>query len=183
MRSIISKTLPASLELGITALIISAVLGLAVGFSGIARPEGKVDFAGRFYGIGTYALPPFWAAMLIQLVFAVMLGWLPVGGWRASYRLAAGAPGAVSRPEGAAGGAFQDLNLAQTLTGAVMRAARPSFARPQPVGLRAWRSLQPSSTGGPAAARTRVDARNIGAAIDHVAPLRHAIGTPRRARW
>ena len=80
VRSIISKTLPASLELGITALIISAVLGLAVGFSGIARPEGKVDLAGRFYGIGTYALPPFWAAMLIQLVFAVMLGWLPVGG-------------------------------------------------------------------------------------------------------
>ena len=80
VRSIISKTLPASLELGITALIISAVLGLAVGFSGIARPDGKLDLAGRFYGIGTYALPPFWAAMLIQLVFAVMLGWLPVGG-------------------------------------------------------------------------------------------------------
>jgi peptide/nickel transport system permease protein len=53
---------------------------LAVGFSGIARPEGKVDLAGRLFGIGTYALPPFWAAMVMQLVFAVALGWLPVGG-------------------------------------------------------------------------------------------------------
>jgi peptide/nickel transport system permease protein len=78
--AIIRASLPASLELGLVALIIAAVLGLAVGFSGIARPEGKLDLAGRLFGIGTYALPPFWAAMVVQLVFAVGLGWLPVGG-------------------------------------------------------------------------------------------------------
>ena len=78
--TIIQGSLPASLELGLVALLIAAVLGLAVGFSGIARPEGKVDLAGRLFGIGTYALPPFWAAMVVQLVFAVWLGWLPVGG-------------------------------------------------------------------------------------------------------
>jgi peptide/nickel transport system permease protein len=77
---IIRASLPASLELGLVALLLAAVLGLAVGFSGIARPEGKVDLAGRLFGIGTYALPPFWAAMVVQLVFAVWLGWLPVGG-------------------------------------------------------------------------------------------------------
>ena len=77
---IIQASLPASMELGIVALLLAAVVGLAVGFSGIARPEGKLDLAGRLYGIGTYALPPFWAAMVVQLVFAVWLGWLPVGG-------------------------------------------------------------------------------------------------------
>jgi len=77
---IIAQALPASLELSLTALLVAAVSGLAVGFSGIARPEGKLDLAGRFYGIGTYALPPFWVAMLVQLLFAVILGWLPVGG-------------------------------------------------------------------------------------------------------
>jgi len=77
---VIGHSLPASLELGLVALLIAAVLGLAVGFSGIARPEGKVDLAARLFGIGTYALPPFWAAMVVQLVFAVWLGWLPVGG-------------------------------------------------------------------------------------------------------
>jgi len=76
----IQTSLPASLELGLSALLLAAVLGLAVGFSGIARPEGRLDLAGRLYGIGTYALPPFWAAMVIQLVFAVWLRWLPVGG-------------------------------------------------------------------------------------------------------
>ncbi|MBM5815088.1 MAG: ABC transporter permease [Cyanobacteria bacterium K_Offshore_surface_m2_239] len=77
---IIRESLPASLELGAVALLLAAILGLAVGFSGIARAEGRVDLAGRLFGIGTYALPPFWAAMVMQLVFAVALGWLPVGG-------------------------------------------------------------------------------------------------------
>ncbi|MDA0718488.1 MAG: ABC transporter permease [Cyanobacteria bacterium] len=78
--AVIRQSLPASLELGVVALLLAAGIGLAVGFSGIARPEGKLDLAGRLYGIGTYALPPFWAAMVVQLVFAVWLGWLPVGG-------------------------------------------------------------------------------------------------------
>jgi len=78
--AVIGRSLPASLELGLVALLIAAVTGLAVGFSGVARQEGRLDLAGRIYGIGTYALPPFWAAMVVQLVFAVWLGWLPVGG-------------------------------------------------------------------------------------------------------
>ena len=80
VRDIISRTLPASLELSVLALALAAVIGLSIGFSGIARPEGKLDLAGRLYGLGTYALPPFWVAMLLQLLFAVSLGWLPVGG-------------------------------------------------------------------------------------------------------
>ncbi|MBM5802773.1 MAG: ABC transporter permease [Cyanobacteria bacterium K_DeepCast_35m_m2_155] len=77
---VIGQTLPASLELGAVALVLAAVVGLAVGFSGIARAEGRLDLAARLYGIGTYALPSFWLAMVAQLVFAVWLGWLPVGG-------------------------------------------------------------------------------------------------------
>ena len=80
VREIVSTALPATVELGITALLIAVVLGLAVGFSGVAKPEGKLDLSGRLYGIGTYALPVFWAAMVLQLIFAVGLGWFPVGG-------------------------------------------------------------------------------------------------------
>ena len=80
VRDIIQKALPASIELGICALFLAALIGIAVGFSGVSREGSKLDFAGRLYGISTYALPPFWAAMLVQLIFAVVLGWLPVGG-------------------------------------------------------------------------------------------------------
>ena len=77
---IIYNSLPASIELAVCSLLIAILLGTIVGFSGIAKSEGKTDLLGRIYGIGTYALPPFWAAMVFQLIFAVTLGWLPVGG-------------------------------------------------------------------------------------------------------
>tara|TARA_B100000029_G_scaffold110203_1_gene101953 strand:- start:517 stop:1536 length:1020 start_codon:yes stop_codon:yes gene_type:complete len=78
--NIIQKALPATLELGISALFVAAIVGAFVGFSGIAKEDSKIDLAGRIYGISTYALPPFWAAMLVQLIFAVILGWFPIGG-------------------------------------------------------------------------------------------------------
>ena len=80
VKVIISKALPASLELTLFSILIASLLGYLIGFLGAVKPEGRIDFWGRIFGIGTYALPPFWAAMLIQLIFAVFLGWLPIGG-------------------------------------------------------------------------------------------------------
>ncbi len=80
VKVIISKALPASIELAIFAILIASLIGYIIGFLGVVKPEGRIDFFGRIFGIGTYALPPFWAAMLIQIIFAVLLGWLPIGG-------------------------------------------------------------------------------------------------------
>ncbi|WP_041700703.1 ABC transporter permease [Prochlorococcus marinus] len=80
VKVIISKALPASLELAIFSILIASFVGYLIGFLGAVKPESKIDFSGRIFGIGTYALPPFWAAMLIQIIFAVFLGWLPIGG-------------------------------------------------------------------------------------------------------
>ncbi len=80
VKLIIYKALPASIELAIFAILIASLVGYLIGFSGAIKPEGRIDFLGRIFGIGTYALPPFWAAMLIQIIFAVLLGWLPIGG-------------------------------------------------------------------------------------------------------
>ena len=80
VKEIISRALPASIELAISAILIASLVGYLIGFLGAVKPEGKIDFLGRLFGIGTYALPPFWAAMLIQIIFAVLLGWLPIGG-------------------------------------------------------------------------------------------------------
>ncbi len=91
VKVIISKALPASLELAILSILIASLLGYLIGFSGVIKPEGRIDFWGRIFGIGTYALPPFWAAMLIQIIFAILLGWLPIGG-----RLP---PGAIPPPQ------------------------------------------------------------------------------------
>ena len=80
VKLIISKALPASLELAIFSILIASLVGYLIGFLGAIKSESKIDFLGRIFGIGTYSLPPFWAAMLIQIIFAVFLGWLPIGG-------------------------------------------------------------------------------------------------------
>ena len=80
VKEIISKALPASLELAMFAILIASLVGYSVGFLGVVKPEGKIDLWGRLFGISTYAIPPFWAAMVIQIIFAVLLGWLPIGG-------------------------------------------------------------------------------------------------------
>ncbi len=80
VKVIISKSLPASIELAIFAILIASFLGYLIGFLGAIKPESRIDFFGRIFGISTYALPPFWAAMLIQIIFSVMLGLLPIGG-------------------------------------------------------------------------------------------------------
>ena len=74
VKEIISKSLPASIELAIFAILIASLLGYLIGFLGAVKPEGKIDFWGRIFSIGTYALPPFWAAMLIQIIFAAQKG-------------------------------------------------------------------------------------------------------------
>ena len=80
VKAIISKALPASIELTIFAILIASFIGYLIGFLGAVKPEGRIDLFGRIFGISTYALPPFWAAMLVQIIFAVLLGWLPIGG-------------------------------------------------------------------------------------------------------
>ena len=80
VKLIISKALPASLELAIFSILIASMVGYFIGFFGAIKPEGKIDLFGRIFGIGTYALPPFWAAMLVQIIFAILLGWFPIGG-------------------------------------------------------------------------------------------------------
>tara|TARA_Y100001968_G_scaffold332012_1_gene388672 strand:- start:1235 stop:2254 length:1020 start_codon:yes stop_codon:yes gene_type:complete len=80
VKDIIAKALPASIELGVCALLIALIIGISIGLFGTAKREKKTDLFTRLYGISTYAIPPFWAAMIVQLIFAVLLGWLPVGG-------------------------------------------------------------------------------------------------------
>jgi peptide/nickel transport system permease protein len=77
---VILQRLPATLELAALALIISLVLGVALGvIAGMApnRLHGKTIMAGSILG---FSLPNFWQGLMLIMIFAVMLGWLPAGG-------------------------------------------------------------------------------------------------------
>jgi peptide/nickel transport system permease protein len=76
---IIKNFFPATAELAMYALIIALVVGLTVGIIAALRPNSGWDVGGRLFGIITYSLPLFWVGMILQLVFSVQLGWLPIG--------------------------------------------------------------------------------------------------------
>jgi peptide/nickel transport system permease protein len=78
--SLILQRLPATLELAFVALAISVLVGVPLGVIAGLRPEtavGRSIMAGSILG---FSLPNFWQGMMLILIFAVILGWLPAGG-------------------------------------------------------------------------------------------------------
>ena len=78
--NIIRNALPASLELGFVSIIIAILIGLPIGYWGLNNKNKKSDYLSRIFGISTYAIPPFWGAMMAQLIFSVILRIFPIGG-------------------------------------------------------------------------------------------------------
>ncbi len=74
---IIQNFFPATVELTIYAMAIALLVGLGLGLITALSPKWQT--AGRLFSIITYSLPLFWVGMLLQLIFAVQLGWLPIG--------------------------------------------------------------------------------------------------------
>ncbi len=77
---IILDRLPATLELAFLAMIFSVFFGVLLGLWAGLRPDsiaGKTIMAGSILG---FSLPNFWQGLMLILLFAVVLGWLPAGG-------------------------------------------------------------------------------------------------------
>ena len=77
---IILERLPATMELAFVALFIAVFLGVPLGVYAGLKPDsigGRSVMAGSILG---FSLPNFWQGLILILVFAVFLGWLPAGG-------------------------------------------------------------------------------------------------------
>ncbi|MFZ5624907.1 MAG: ABC transporter permease [Gemmatimonadota bacterium] len=72
---------PATLELAGAAMLFAAVLGIALGVYGAWRPGSigdRVATLGAYLGV---SFPVYWVGLLLILVFAVQLRWLPPSGY------------------------------------------------------------------------------------------------------
>ena len=71
---------PATLRLAGAAMLLAAVVGVAIGIYGAWRPGTWLD---RLATLGAYlavSFPVYWVGLLLILVFAVMLRWVPPSG-------------------------------------------------------------------------------------------------------
>ena len=77
---LILDRMPATMELAITAMLIAIVFGIPLGMWAGLRPNSlaaKSIMSGSILG---FSLPSFWVGIMMILIFAVMLGWLPSSG-------------------------------------------------------------------------------------------------------
>jgi peptide/nickel transport system permease protein len=72
--------LPATLELSFYARLVGSVAGLALGILAALRRGSRLDGLARLIAVVGLSLPPFWLALLLQLVIYARLGLLPFGG-------------------------------------------------------------------------------------------------------
>jgi len=77
---LIAQRMPATMELAVTAVLMSIIFGVPLGLYAGLYPEGVVArtvMAGSILG---FSLPTFWVGLMLIMVFAVQLGWLPSTG-------------------------------------------------------------------------------------------------------
>ena len=77
--------LPATLELTFVAVFLSALIGVPLGVVAAVYRNSPLDHLLRIFTVSGLAIAAFWLAILLQLLFAMRLGWTPlqgrVSGW------------------------------------------------------------------------------------------------------
>ena len=78
---ILAQTLPVTMTLGASALLLAVVVGIWLGAFAAARSGTVSEGAALGLSLIAVSLPSFVLGPLLILVFAIRLPWLPVGGW------------------------------------------------------------------------------------------------------
>jgi peptide/nickel transport system permease protein len=73
--------LPLTLELALLSLLIAGLIGLTAGVVAAVRRGKTSDYAATTMALVGLSVPHFWLGLMMIIVFAVQLGWLPAGGY------------------------------------------------------------------------------------------------------
>ena len=78
---LIMRKLPATLWLGLGALLFGLFVALPAGIISAAKAHSNFDSALTVVALLGVSLPSFWLGIMLILIFAVSLGWLPSSGF------------------------------------------------------------------------------------------------------
>jgi len=120
---LIAQRMPATMELAVTAVLMSVLIGLPLGLYAGLRPDsfsGRSIMAGSILG---FSLPTFWVGLMLIMVFAVQLGWLPSTG-RGETRVLFGIQWSFLTRDGLAHMVMPAFNLALGNIALVLRLTR-----------------------------------------------------------
>lgn len=81
VNDLILQGAPISFTLGVLALMLALVVGVATGAWAALRQNRPTDYTVMSFAMIGISIPNFVMAPLLILLFAIVLGWLPAGGW------------------------------------------------------------------------------------------------------
>ncbi len=120
---LIAERVPATLELAFTALLITVVVGIPLGLYAGFRPNAlpsKLIMGISAFG---FSVPVFWLGLMMVMVFAVFLGWLPASGRGETVKLL-GVPVSFLTTDGLSHLLLPALNLAFFKLSLIIRLTR-----------------------------------------------------------
>lgn len=85
VNDLIAQGAPVSFTLGFLALLLALLIGVPVGTWAAMRQNRPSDYGVMSVAMIGISVPNFVMAPLLILVFAIVLGWLPAGGWELSF--------------------------------------------------------------------------------------------------
>ena len=75
----LADRLPATIELTLAAMIVSIVIGIPLGVASAVWRNSILDHGLRVITVSGLAIASFWLGIMLQLLFAMRLGWTPLG--------------------------------------------------------------------------------------------------------
>lgn len=85
---LIAERLKVTVPLALLAVGLSVLIAVPLGVTAAARRNGPVDFVIGLFSHFAIAVPGFWIGLLLIILFATTLGWMPAGGfpgWEAGF--------------------------------------------------------------------------------------------------
>ncbi|MGE5674659.1 MAG: ABC transporter permease [Mycobacterium leprae] len=76
----ILEAFPYSLELAIAAILVAVLIGLPLGVIAATRRNSGADYVAMVASLLGVSMPSFWTGILLLILFAVNLHWLPITG-------------------------------------------------------------------------------------------------------
>jgi peptide/nickel transport system permease protein len=79
--TLLASKLPVTIELAVLALIIALLVGIPTGVISAVRKGTAMDYGANVFALSGISIPHFWLGLVLILIFAVKLHWLPASGF------------------------------------------------------------------------------------------------------